>query len=83
MTPLGRFNRAILICSKFAVALHRSFAMAENTAFSAAGEDVITRKIEIEKENLADKLSPEEFEEHYDIERTTKEIIEGDYKRVS
>ncbi|OSX62785.1 hypothetical protein POSPLADRAFT_1088663, partial [Postia placenta MAD-698-R-SB12] len=56
---------------------------AENTAFSAAGEDVITRKIEIEKENLADKLSPEEFEEHYDIERTTKEIIEGDYKRIA
>ncbi len=53
--------------------------MAENTAFSSSGEDVINRTITIEEGH---DLLQEEFEDYYDIDRTVEEIVKGGYKRV-
>ena len=53
---------------------------AEQTAFSASGEDAITRVIDVHTEEVA--LKDEHFDEFYEIARTAEEIIKGDYKRV-
>lgn len=58
--------------------------VSENTAFSTLDEDAISRRIDIQVDRTADNLSsPEEFEEFYEIERTTEEILKGGFKRVS
>ncbi|KAF9467555.1 putative diphthamide synthesis protein-domain-containing protein [Collybia nuda] len=57
--------------------------MAEHTAFSTSGEDAITRRIEVKADTTADQLAPSEFDQFYEIERTTGELIEGDYKRIA
>jgi hypothetical protein len=54
----------------------------ENTAFSTSGEDAITRSLDVDLDQTAKDLSLEEFNDFYDIERTAKEIINGDYKKV-
>jgi len=58
--------------------------MAENTLFSSSGEEAIHRPVVINADELAlaRSLSPENFEEFYEIERTAEEISEGGYKRV-
>ncbi|GAW10230.1 diphthamide biosynthesis protein [Lentinula edodes] len=56
----------------------------ENTAFSASGEEVIARSIDIEVDDTADKLkSLAEFDAFYEIERTAREIEEDNFKRVA
>ena len=54
--------------------------MAENTAFSSAGDDAISRTIEVEQEAVP---VTEDFDDFYAIDRTAEEISNGDYKRVS
>ena len=53
--------------------------MAENTAFSTSGEDVIARGIDVNQEEVP---VGQDLDEYYDIERTVGAIEEGDYKRV-
>lgn len=55
---------------------------AENTAFAPSGEDAITRTIDVQVDTTADRLTPAEFDNFYEIERTSEEIIKGDFKRV-
>lgn len=55
---------------------------AEHTAFTTSGEDAIRRTIDVEVDTTADRLSPAEFDNFYEIDRTAEEIIKGDYKRV-
>ncbi|KAJ4490628.1 putative diphthamide synthesis protein-domain-containing protein [Lentinula aciculospora] len=56
----------------------------ENTLFSASGEEVITQTIDVEVDDTADNLkSSAEFNAFYEIERTAREIEEGDFKRVA
>ncbi|KAG6860061.1 hypothetical protein C0991_012291 [Blastosporella zonata] len=55
----------------------------ENSAFSASGEDAITRSIDVHADITSSQLAPSEFDDFYDIERTSKEIINGDYKRIA
>ncbi|KAJ3764206.1 putative diphthamide synthesis protein-domain-containing protein [Lentinula raphanica] len=56
----------------------------ENTAFSSSGEEVISRAIDVEVDDTADQLkSSAEFNAFYEIERTAKEIEEGNFKRVA
>lgn len=57
--------------------------MAEHTAFSTSGEDAITRTIDVKVDTTADQLASSEFDQFYEIESTARELIEGDYKRVS
>lgn len=53
--------------------------MAENTAFSSAGDDAIARTINVEQEDVP---LDEDFDGFYAIDRTVREITRGDYKRV-
>jgi len=53
------------------------------THFSTSGEDAIRRTIPVHSEESASTLSLSQFEDFYEIERTTMEILSGDYKRVS
>lgn len=55
--------------------------MAENTAFSSSGEDVISRRIELHQDGHSE-MSHEDLLAHYDIYRTVEEVVQGDYKRV-
>lgn len=57
--------------------------MAENTAFSSSGEDVIARTIDVAPDGPSNVRSEEDLADYYDIERTALEINKGDYKRVS
>jgi len=58
-------------------------ASEQTTSFSTSGEDAITRVIDVQPDQSADVLPPDEFDEFYDIERTAREIIKGDFRRVS
>lgn len=53
--------------------------MAANTAFSSPEDDVISRTIEVEREDVP---IDEDFDAYYDILRTVEEISNGNYKRV-
>ncbi|KAF8887022.1 hypothetical protein CPB84DRAFT_1684756 [Gymnopilus junonius] len=53
------------------------------TSFSASGEDAITQSIQIVPDTTADQLSAHEFEQFYDIERTSQEIVKADYQRIA
>jgi hypothetical protein len=70
-------------CYKLLPLPTRLLFMAEHTAFSTSGEDAITRRIDVKVDTTADQLAAGEFDQFYEIERTTAELIEGDYKRVS
>ena len=52
------------------------------TSFSASGEDAITQSIQVIPDTTADQLPAEEFDAFYEIERTSQEIVKGDYQRV-
>ncbi|KAF5349993.1 hypothetical protein D9756_009221 [Leucocoprinus leucothites] len=54
-----------------------------SSAFSTADESAITRTIDVSPDTTADRLSGEEFDEFYDIQRTVDEIIQGDFKRIA
>lgn len=54
----------------------------EHSVFAASGEDAITRTLDIHVDHTTDGLSASEFENFYEISRTTEEIVKGDYKRV-
>lgn len=55
----------------------------EHLTFSGSGQEAITRTIEVDADESAPHLSsPEEFQEFYEIDRTSEEIIRGDFKRV-
>ncbi|KAF9267126.1 diphthamide biosynthesis protein [Marasmius fiardii PR-910] len=56
---------------------------AENTAFSTSGEEVIHRKIDVQIDETADRLSGEGFDDFYEIDRTAKAIEDGDYRRTA
>lgn len=56
--------------------------MVETTTFAASGEEVISRQIHVETDEIPRDLSQQEFEEYFDIERTVAEVLKGDYKRV-
>lgn len=59
------------------------FHMAENTAFSSSGSDIISQTIHIEEQDARPKdLSEEDLPVYYEIDRTVHEILKGDYKRV-
>ena len=51
------------------------------TSFADSGEAAISRKIEFSPD-IAPDLSPDEFAEYYDIERTVDEIVKGGHKSV-
>ncbi|KAF9039326.1 diphthamide biosynthesis protein [Panaeolus papilionaceus] len=55
----------------------------ETNTFAASGADVITRTIDVDIDTTADQLSQEEFQDFYEIDRTAKEIVQGDYKRIA
>jgi diphthamide biosynthesis protein 2 len=56
--------------------------LTEPSAFSTSDESAITRTVNVKADTTADRLSIEEFDKFYDIQRTADGIIEGDYKRV-
>lgn len=58
------------------------YSEAPTTSFSSSGEDVISQAIEVTRDTSANVLSPEQFDAFYEIKRTAKEIVHGDYKRV-
>jgi diphthamide biosynthesis protein 2 len=54
------------------------------TAFSASGEDIINRTIDLEIDDKSDlPSSSHEFDAFYELERTADEILKGDFRRVS
>ena len=56
--------------------------MADPTTLYASGEDAIQRVIEVEEDDSPRLSTDKEYEEYYDIQRTTDAIVAGDYKRV-
>jgi diphthamide biosynthesis protein 2 len=53
-------------------------------AFSASGEDIINRTIDLEIDDTSDlPSSSHEFDAFYELERTADEILKGDFRRVS
>ncbi|KAI0315496.1 putative diphthamide synthesis protein-domain-containing protein [Amylostereum chailletii] len=59
--------------------------MAENTAFSSSGEDVISRPVQLDTTEIepAQNLSPSEFLEYYEIKRTAQEIVAEEWTRIA
>ncbi|KAI0723639.1 putative diphthamide synthesis protein-domain-containing protein [Fomitopsis betulina] len=55
--------------------------MEPTSAFAASGEEAISQTIGLR--DVPEELMPEELEEYYDIERTTKQILQGDHKRIA
>lgn len=55
--------------------------MSETQAFSTAAEDAITRTSNVVPEKTP-AVNSEEFLAYYEIDRTSRLIKEGDYKRV-
>ncbi|KAH9850904.1 diphthamide biosynthesis protein [Lenzites betulinus] len=56
--------------------------MAEAATFSASGEDVITRTIDLQEEVPSISLE-DEYDTTFDVPRTAEEIERGDYKRIA
>lgn len=52
------------------------------SAFSASGEDAITRKIEFNVDLSAQDIVSPDLVETYEIERTVSAIVEGNFRRV-
>ena len=68
---------------------YAGYIMAEPTAFSSSGEDVITRGLSITPaagtSNVPNPTTREELEiveNLYEVEWTAKEIVEAEYKQV-
>ncbi|PPQ63650.1 hypothetical protein CVT24_004424 [Panaeolus cyanescens] len=55
----------------------------ETNTFAASGADVIARTIDIDVDTTAEQLSPEEFQDFYDIDETADKIVREDYKRIA
>ena len=53
-----------------------------STAFSTSDKDAIERTINVDIGETTSHLSSNEFEEFYEIERTAREIIQGNFNRV-
>ncbi|KAF9530121.1 diphthamide biosynthesis protein [Crepidotus variabilis] len=53
------------------------------TSFSTSGEDAVTRVIQVELDASANTLSPKEFDDFFEIEKSAEEILKGDYKRIA
>lgn len=51
------------------------------SSFSTSGEDALTKTVAVRPEDTPVPGS-DEFEEYYELERTAREIEEGDYHRV-
>ncbi|KZT04025.1 diphthamide biosynthesis protein [Laetiporus sulphureus 93-53] len=56
--------------------------MADLTAFSTAGEDAITRTVDL-GDDVPEEMSMDQFWDYYEIDRTVEEIVKGDYKRIA
>lgn len=56
--------------------------MTDGPAFSASGEDAITRTIEFNTDPSTQDVMSSNLVETYEIERTVAAIAEGDFKRV-
>ena len=53
-------------------------------AFSASGEDIIKRTIDLDIDDTTDiPSSSREFDAFYELERTADEILKGDFRRGS
>ncbi|KIM87854.1 hypothetical protein PILCRDRAFT_263533 [Piloderma croceum F 1598] len=53
-------------------------------AFSASGEDIINRTIDLEIDDASDlPSSSHEFDAFYELERTADEILKGDFRRIA
>lgn len=76
----GRSEPGIGQTSEPKQTIFSSLMSAEHAAFSASGEDAITRVIDVHTEEVP--FNDEHFDEFYEIARTAEEIIKGDYKRV-
>jgi hypothetical protein len=64
-------------------AIYNQIMTSEQSTFSASGQEVIARTIEVDADRTAPLLSsPEEFREFYEIDRTAEGIIRGGFKRV-
>lgn len=57
--------------------------MAETTTFAASGEEAITRQIHVEKDEVPNDPSHEDFDDYFEIERTVQEVLKHDYKRIA
>ena len=55
----------------------------ETNTFSALGDEAINRTVDVQIDKTTQHLSPEAFDDFYEIDRTAREIEEGDFKRVS
>lgn len=59
-------------------------SMAENTAFSSSGQDIISRPVELDEGELqlTQNLTKAQLAEFYDIDRIVDEILSNHFKRV-
>ncbi|EIM84817.1 diphthamide biosynthesis protein [Stereum hirsutum FP-91666 SS1] len=59
--------------------------MAENTAFSSSGQDIISRPVELDEGELqlTQNLTKAQLAEFYDIDRIVDEILSNHFKRVA
>ncbi|KAF9031679.1 diphthamide biosynthesis protein, partial [Hymenopellis radicata] len=57
--------------------------MSENTAFSTAAEDTISRSVDVIPDQSASQFGEDEFKEYYDINDTAFWITEGDFQKVA
>ncbi len=56
--------------------------MSENTAFSSAAEETITRSVDVIPDQSAAQFTEDEFRDYYDINDTARWIIDGDFQKV-
>ncbi|KAF8918751.1 putative diphthamide synthesis protein-domain-containing protein [Mucidula mucida] len=57
--------------------------MSENTAFSSAAEDTITRSVDVIPDQSASQFTEDEFRDYYDINDTARWIKDGDYQKIA
>jgi hypothetical protein len=53
------------------------------SAFSSSAQEIIQRPLDIEEDEARTQLSPEQFNEYYELGWTANEIISKNYMRVS
>ncbi|TFK67322.1 diphthamide biosynthesis protein [Pluteus cervinus] len=58
-------------------------SLTNTSAFSSSGEDAITRVLDVQKDTATHSLSQAQFDDYYEIQRTTSEIVNGDFKRIA
>jgi hypothetical protein len=54
-----------------------------DSAFSSSAQAAIQRPVILDKNETRANLSAEQFDDHYELEWTAKQIISKGYKRVS